>query len=64
MDARSMSFVTIGNRVSPSCSVNGNPLDDFPDHWQPRFFFKFPLRRTSAEAELARPPKNEKTRLR
>jgi hypothetical protein len=38
-----MTFVTIGNRVSPSSSVNGNPLDDFPDHWQPRFSPSFPF---------------------
>jgi hypothetical protein len=37
MDTHSMSFVTIGKLVSPSSSVNGNPLFDFPEHWQPRF---------------------------
>src|SRR5258708_7747759 len=42
MDTHSMSFVTIGNLVSPSSSVNGDPLDDFSDHWQPSFFFEFP----------------------
>jgi hypothetical protein len=52
MDTYSMSFVTIGNLVSPSSSVNGNPLDDFPDHWQPRFFSKFPLRRTRRLSEI------------
>src|SRR5260370_37766340 len=41
-DIHSMRFVTIGNLVSPSSSVNGDPLDDFSDHWQPRFFFEFP----------------------
>ncbi len=48
-------FVTIGNLVSPSSSLNGEPLDDFPDHWQPRFSIEFPLRRTSAGADLTRP---------
>ena len=43
LDAYSMIFVTIGNLVSPSGSVNGNPLFDFPDHWQPRFSARFPL---------------------
>jgi hypothetical protein len=37
MDTHSMIFVTIGNLVSPSSSVDGDPLFDFPDHWQPRF---------------------------
>ena len=56
-----MIFVTNGNLVSPSSSVNGDPLDDFPEHWQPRFFFEFPLRRASAGADLSRPPPNEET---
>jgi hypothetical protein len=43
MDTHSMIFVTIGNLVSPSGSVNGDPLFDFPDHWQPRFSARFPL---------------------
>ncbi len=43
MDTYSMIFATIGNLVSPSGSVNGNPLFDFPDHWQPRFSARFPL---------------------
>src|SRR2546423_2265246 len=47
MDTRSMTFVTIGNLVSPSSSVNWNPLFDFPDHWQPRFSAQFPLPGTS-----------------
>jgi glucose-6-phosphate isomerase len=37
MGTHCMIFVTIGNLVSPSSSVNGDPLFDFPDHWQPRF---------------------------
>jgi hypothetical protein len=61
MDTRSTVFVTIDKLVSPSSSVNGDPLDDFPDHWQPRFLFEFPLRRSSG-ADLARPP-NEKACL-
>lgn len=55
MDTHSMIFATIDKLVSPSSSVNGDPLDDFPDHWQPPFFFEFPLRRSSAGADLARP---------
>src|ERR1700686_2563426 len=51
MDTHSMIFVTIGNLVSPSSSVNGDPLFYFPDHWQPRFSAQFPLRRTSEEAD-------------
>ncbi len=43
MDSHFMTFVTIGNRVSPSSSVNGNPLFNFPDHWQPRFSPSFPF---------------------
>jgi hypothetical protein len=46
MDTHSMIFVTIDKLVSPSSSVNGDPLFDFPDHWQPRFSDQFPLRRT------------------
>jgi hypothetical protein len=46
MDNHSMIFVTIGNLVSPSGSVNGDPLFDFPDHWQPRFSAQYSLRRT------------------
>ena len=55
MDIHSMIFVTIDKVVSPSSPVNGDPLDDFPDHWQPRFFFEFPLGRSCAGADLARP---------
>ncbi len=43
MDTYSMIFATISNLVSPSSSVNGDPLFDFPDHWQPRFSARFPL---------------------
>src|SRR6266852_7239258 len=46
MDTYSIIFVTIDKLVSPSSSVDGDPLDDFPDHWQPRFSAQFPLRRT------------------
>src|SRR5947209_1521579 len=55
MATHSLIFVTINKLVSPSSSVNGDPLDDFPDHWQPRFFFEFPLRRCRAGADLAAP---------
>src|SRR6266446_39241 len=51
MDTHCMIFVTIGNLVSPSSSVNGNPLFNFPDHWQPRFSPQFPLRRTNKGAD-------------
>jgi hypothetical protein len=44
MDAHSMIFVIIDKLVSPSSSINGDPLDDFPDHWQPRFSAQFLLR--------------------
>ena len=43
MDTYSMIFVTIGDLVSPSGSVNGDPLFHFPDHWQPRFSARFRL---------------------
>ena len=55
MDTHSMIFVTIDKLVSPSSSVNGNPLDDFPGHWQPRFSAQFPLRRTSEGADWPAP---------
>jgi hypothetical protein len=55
MDTHSMIFVTIGNLVSPSSSVNGDPLFDFPDHWQPRFSAQFPFRRTSEGADRPTP---------
>jgi hypothetical protein len=61
MDTHSMSFVTIGKLVSPSSSVNGDPLDDFREHWQPPFFLESPLRQASAGADLARPTPSEKT---
>ena len=51
MGIHCMVFVTIGNLGSPSGSLNGDPLDDFPDHWQPRFSAQFPLRRTSERAD-------------
>ena len=54
MDTHSMIFVTIDKLVSPSSSVNRDPLDDSADHWQPRFSAKFPRCRTS-EGGLARP---------
>jgi len=54
MDTHFMIFVTIDKLVSPSSSVNGNPLFDF-DHWQPRFSAEFPLRRTSEGADWPAP---------
>src|SRR6267143_4132282 len=61
MGTHSMIFVIIDKLVSPSSSVNGDPLDDFPDHWQPRFFFEFPLRRSSARG--GRPPPSKRKDL-
>jgi hypothetical protein len=63
MHTHSMIFVTINKLVSPSSSVNGNPLDDFPEHWQPRFFFEFPLSPQKCGGGLGPPPANQKTCL-
>jgi hypothetical protein len=41
MDTHSMIFVTIGNLVSPSSRVDGDPLFNFPDHRQSRFSSSF-----------------------
>src|SRR5260370_2890424 len=49
METRSFIFVTIDKLVSPSSSVNGDPLDDFPDHWQPRFSARFPWETEGAD---------------
>jgi hypothetical protein len=57
MDTHSMIFVTIDKLVSPSSSVNGDPLDDFPDHWQPRFSAQFPLPGTSEGTDWPAPSK-------
>ena len=59
MDTYSMIFVTIGNLVSPSSSVNGDPLDDFPDHWQPRFSAQFPFP-GQVKGRTCPPPPNER----
>ena len=63
MDTHSLIFVIIDKLVSPSSSVNGDPLDDFPDHRQPRFSAPFRLRQTN-EGRTGPPPPNEKTCLR
>ncbi len=63
MDTRSTTFVIIDKLVSPSSSVNGNPLFDF-DHWQPRFSAEFPLRRTSEGANWPAPPNERSARSR
>src|SRR5260370_5981835 len=55
-----MIFGINDKRVSSSSSDNGDPLDDFPDHWQPRFFFEFPLRQSSAGGGLSPPPSKRK----
>jgi len=64
MDTHSLIFVTIDKPVSPSSSVNGDPLDDFPDHWQPRFSAQFPPRRTSQGANWHAPPNERSVRSR
>jgi hypothetical protein len=56
MDTHSMIFVTIDKLVSPSSSVDGDPLDDFPDHWQPHYF--------SAGASGPPPPNERSVRSR
>src|SRR5260370_5690539 len=55
MDTPSAILMTIDKLVSPSSSVNGNPLDDFPGHWHARFSTQFPLRRTSEGADWPAP---------
>jgi hypothetical protein len=55
MDTHSIIFVTINKLVSPAGSVNGNPLDNFPDHWQPRFSAQFPIAGTSEGANSPAP---------
>src|SRR5437867_7018869 len=59
MDTHSMIFVPIDKLVSPSSSVNGDPLDNFPDHWQPRFSAPFILRRPSERADWRAPSKQK-----
>jgi len=43
MDTHSMIFVIIDKPVFSIEFVNVDPLDDFPDHWQPRFSVSFPF---------------------
>jgi len=57
MDTHSMIFVAVDKLVSPSSSVDGDQLDEFPNHWQPRFSAQFLLRRTS-EGGTGPPPPN------
>jgi hypothetical protein len=64
MDTYSMIFVTIGNLVSPSSSVNGDPLFDFPDHWEPHFSAQFRLRPTSEGADWPAPQNERSVRSR
>jgi hypothetical protein len=59
MDTQSMIFVTVDKLVSPSSSVDGDPLDKFPNHWQPRFSAQFLLRRTSEGANWPAPSKQK-----
>ncbi len=42
MDTHSTVFVTIDKLVSPSSSVNGDPLDEFPDHLATSFLLRVP----------------------
>ena len=42
MDTHSFIFVTIDKLVSPSSSVHGDPLDDFPDHLATSFLLRVP----------------------
>src|SRR2546428_14086460 len=60
METHSMVFVTIDKLVSPSSSVNWNPLDDFPDHWQPRFSAEFFFPGTGGGALWPAPPYRKK----
>ena len=56
MRTHCMIFLTIGNLVSPSSSLNGNPLNDFPGHWHPRFLRPVSSLSGGTEgADLARP---------
>jgi len=64
MDTHSMIFVTVDKLVSPSSSVDGDPLDEFPNHWQPRFSAQFLLRRTSEGANWPAPPNRRSVRSR
>src|SRR5437660_11505205 len=57
MDTHSMIFVAVDKLVSPSSSVDGDQLDEFPNHWQPRFSAQFLLRRTSEGANWPAPSK-------
>ena len=59
MNTHSMIFVTIDKLVSPSSSVNGDPLDDFPDHWQPRFSAQLPFP-GQVKGRTGLPPPNER----
>src|SRR5258708_30073968 len=55
METHSTVFVTIDKLVSPSSPVNWNPLNDFPDHWQPRFSAQLPLPGTRGAADWPAP---------
>ena len=59
MDTHSMIFVAVDKLVSPSSSVDGDQLDEFPNHWQPRFSAQFLLRRTSEGANWPAPSKQK-----
>jgi hypothetical protein len=59
MDTHSMIFVTIDDLVSPSSSVDGDPLFYFSEHRQSRFSAQFPLIRTSEGADWAAPPRTK-----
>lgn len=55
-----MTFVTIDKLVSPSSSVDGDPLDDFPDHWQPRFSAQFSFA-GQVKGQTDPPPPNKRS---
>jgi hypothetical protein len=56
-----MIFVTIGKLASPSSSVNGDPLHDFPDHLVTSFLYRAPSSPDKCGGGLGPPPPSEKT---
>src|SRR5713226_1002920 len=60
MDTHSMIFVTIGNLVSPSSSVNGDPLFDFSDHLVTSFLHRVPSSPDKCGGGFGPPPSERK----
>ncbi len=61
MDTHSMIFVIIDKLVSPSSSVNGDPLDDFPNHLATSFLPpSFPFA-GQVKGRTGPPPPNERS---